>query len=457
MSCIVCNNVLEYGESKICGDDDCEFKSRSLYLEDNYVYDYIKNNEKEALFLLTSIKWAGDDISPLPYFDNMNKQSIQASITSIFKDLKIDNEIQNILFMMTDSIIFDSYGPFKYGVYKFILKSNLISFKNNNMFTLKNVYTYEVSHYKYNVAMFNNKIKKNGSCYLFHGSTLKNWYSIMMNGLKVFSNTPRMANGAAHGPGIYLSNDLSVSQGYATKQHFDITNNYNYVVGVFEVVGKEETYGKNNIFVVPDEKLLCLKYIIWNNKKSLSREEIYTISNKFTKSLVDETKDKNKYYTNMRNKRLLVEYNKVMKLDSSQTGIKFEINEENMFIWKLYLTKIDENSRLSKDMKKLNIQHIELEIRFDQQFPISPPFVRIVSPIFKYRTGHITLGGSICMELLTNDGWSPAYSIENLIIHIKSLILEGEGEIDEKKIHMIYTYEESQTAFKRMLQAHGWH
>lgn len=35
-----------------------------------------------------------------------------------------------------------------------------------------------------------------------------------------------------------------------------------------------------------------------------------------------------------------------------------------------------------------------------------PPFVRVVRPRFQFRTGHVTIGGSICMELLTLSGWN---------------------------------------------------
>jgi hypothetical protein len=33
--------------------------------------------------------------------------------------------------------------------------------------------------------------------------------------------------------------------------------------------------------------------------------------------------------------------------------------------------------------------------------PFSPPFIRVVEPRFAFHTGHVTIGGSICMELLT--------------------------------------------------------
>lgn len=42
--------------------------------------------------------------------------------------------------------------------------------------------------------------------------------------------------------------------------------------------------------------------------------------------------------------------------------------------------------------------------------------------------GHITIGGSICMEVLTTSGWSAGYSIENLLMQIKSEIVDPQEE-----------------------------
>jgi len=43
-------------------------------------------------------------------------------------------------------------------------------------------------------------------------------------------------------------------------------------------------------------------------------------------------------------------------------------------------------------------------------YPVDPPFVRVVRPRFAFHSGHVTIGGSICMELLTRSGWSPCAS-----------------------------------------------
>lgn len=64
---------------------------------------------------------------------------------------------------------------------------------------------------------------------------------------------------------------------------------------------------------------------------------------------------------------------------------------------------MDEESTLADDMKRLkdteNMDHLLLHAVFDDKFPYSPPFVRLVKPVIK--GGYVLAGGAICMELLT--------------------------------------------------------
>ena len=83
---------------------------------------------------------------------------------------------------------------------------------------------------------------------------------------------------------------------------------------------------------------------------------------------------------------------------------------------------MDEDSELSKDMKKLKISKIDLQIKFDSEYPFTPPFVRLVSPVIT--GGYVLSGGAICLELLTKDGWSSAYSIESVIMQIGAAMVK---------------------------------
>ena len=64
---------------------------------------------------------------------------------------------------------------------------------------------------------------------------------------------------------------------------------------------------------------------------------------------------------------------------------------------------MDPESPLFGDIAKLKevegVDHILLHIVFDDKFPYSPPFVRVVKPVIS--GGYVLAGGAICMELLT--------------------------------------------------------
>ncbi|MDR3549566.1 MAG: ubiquitin-conjugating enzyme E2 [Candidatus Pacebacteria bacterium] len=93
---------------------------------------------------------------------------------------------------------------------------------------------------------------------------------------------------------------------------------------------------------------------------------------------------------------------------------------------------------------------------FSQDFPYDPPFIRVVRPRFAFHTGHITVGGSICMEVLTKSGWTVAISLENLFVDIITTICLGGGRLDAKNCAVPYTMQEAKDAFARVARDHGW-
>jgi poly [ADP-ribose] polymerase 6/8 len=54
-----------------------------------------------------------------------------------------------------------------------------------------------------------------GSTFAFHGSGIENWHSILRQGLYNATGTKFQMNGAAYGPGIYMSPNSSVSMDYS--------------------------------------------------------------------------------------------------------------------------------------------------------------------------------------------------------------------------------------------------
>jgi ubiquitin-conjugating enzyme E2 Q len=77
-------------------------------------------------------------------------------------------------------------------------------------------------------------------------------------------------------------------------------------------------------------------------------------------------------------------------------------------------------------MKAQKINSLVFEVRFPPTFPHAPPFFRILQPrllpFIQGGGGHVTGGGSMCMELLTADGWLPSYSLSSVLFQIKMAI-----------------------------------
>jgi ubiquitin-conjugating enzyme E2 Q len=76
---------------------------------------------------------------------------------------------------------------------------------------------------------------------------------------------------------------------------------------------------------------------------------------------------------------------------------------ENMYQWIIELHSFDPTLPLAQDMVKKGIKSIVLEMRFGKDYPMSPPFVRVIRPRFlgfqQGGGGHVTAGGAMCMEV----------------------------------------------------------
>ncbi|KXJ96618.1 ubiquitin-conjugating enzyme/RWD-like protein [Microdochium bolleyi] len=104
-------------------------------------------------------------------------------------------------------------------------------------------------------------------------------------------------------------------------------------------------------------------------------------------------------------------------------------------------------------------------MRFGRNYPHSPPFVRVVRPRFlpfmNGGGGHITAGGAMCMELLTNTGWSPVSSLESVLLQVRLAICSMDPkparlESTSSGSRHDYGVGEAFEAYKRAAAAHGW-
>jgi len=157
--------------------------------------------------------------------------------------------------------------------------------------------------------------------------------------------------------------------------------------------------------------------------------------------------------------RLVRDLNNILKSDPKKFGVSAEPVGENLYVWKVKFFGFEPNTELGKDLEKCKktrgIEDIELEMRFPPEYPWNPPFIFVKRPRFQFRTGHVTIGGSVCMELLTTSGWTPANDIESILIQIRSEMIAGGARLDFAN-PSDYSEQEAKAAFVRVAQAHGW-
>ncbi|CAI2301546.1 unnamed protein product [Caenorhabditis sp. 36 PRJEB53466] len=163
--------------------------------------------------------------------------------------------------------------------------------------------------------------------------------------------------------------------------------------------------------------------------------------------------------------RLMKEIRDIYRSEHYKNGVySFELEkEENLYQWWVKLHKVDQDSPLFDDMKKLKTEqqqdHVLFSFTFNEKFPFEPPFVRVVAP--HINQGFVLSGGAICMELLTKQGWSSAYSIESCILQIAATLVKGRARISFDPKHTTsYSLARAQQSFKSLQQIHaksGWY
>lgn len=321
-------------------------------------------------------------------------------------------------------------------------------------------------------AKFDPLMAKHGHT-AFHGSIIENWYSIFNNGLYVATGAD-VLHGAAHGTGIYLSSTAAYSINYCfhganhNPEDTFINQIANMcIMGVFTVMEPLEKFKKSgNIHVVNDASLLCLRYLI------VSTDHIFDGCHNLDRFFVmggaaESTRKEIQLKQSRGSSRIMKELRDMTQSDSANQDIKYEFryNDSNIMIWEFDLlasnfmdsskpTDSPEQPPLFKDCLAAKVDRIKFEIRLPEDYPFSPPFVRIISPRFQQMTGYVTYGGSICFELLTKGGWVAAMSVVKVMIAVMMNMIDGGARLDFASPYKEYGYEEAVAAYGRILQAH---
>jgi ubiquitin-protein ligase len=156
---------------------------------------------------------------------------------------------------------------------------------------------------------------------------------------------------------------------------------------------------------------------------------------------------------------LTKQLNLISKQDTKALGFTVEPIDEDLYVWRAKLFFRDMAMLLARDLESHPTEkHVTLEFRFPNDYPMSPPFCRVVSPCFISGTGYVQPHGGLCMELLTGAGWTPANSMDSVLIQLHSFLIAGGGRLDLSNLDRIkgYTFENAIRDFSSIVRAHGW-
>uniref|UniRef100_A0A3B3TY78 E2 ubiquitin-conjugating enzyme n=2 Tax=Poecilia TaxID=8080 RepID=A0A3B3TY78_9TELE len=161
--------------------------------------------------------------------------------------------------------------------------------------------------------------------------------------------------------------------------------------------------------------------------------------------------------------RLMKELREIYRSQSYKTGIySVELVNDSLYEWHVKLRKVDPDSPLHSDLQVLKekegVDFILLNFSYKDNFPFDPPFVRVVSPVLS--GGYVLGGGALCMELLTKQGWSSAYSIESVIMQINATLVKGKARVQFGANKNQYNLARAQQSYKSLVQIHeknGWY
>jgi hypothetical protein len=98
---------------------------------------------------------------------------------------------------------------------------------------------------------------------------------------------------------------------------------------------------------------------------------------------------------------------------------------------------------------------VKFEIHVSRKGLTEAPFVRMMYPRFMQYTGHITIGGSICSEVFTDNYWSPTITVDTFALLLLDTLSQGGAQVDFKIMHE-YSFKEAEKAYRRAVSYHGW-
>lgn len=161
--------------------------------------------------------------------------------------------------------------------------------------------------------------------------------------------------------------------------------------------------------------------------------------------------------------RIIQDLRAFQKSSTKELGFECLPYKGSLTTWEVRLFEFDKKDPIYNDMQRYKQQtgrnYIELRVSFPPDYPNAPPFIRIVQPRCVHRTGRVTIGGSLCTDVLTldKDGWKPMYDFESLFSNIIAEMLSCEPKLRiDFSNQTPYSIEEAKASYQRVAADHGW-
>jgi len=160
--------------------------------------------------------------------------------------------------------------------------------------------------------------------------------------------------------------------------------------------------------------------------------------------------------------RLMKELKDIYRSPNFKSGAyQVELVNDSLYEWNVKIGRVDPDSPLAGDLAILRERegkdHILMSFMFKDTFPFDPPFVRMVHPVLS--GGYVLDGGALCMELMTPQGWSSAYTIEAVIMQISATLVKGKARVRFDAPKGTYSLARAQQSFRSLVHIHeknGW-
>jgi len=112
------------------------------------------------------------------------------------------------------------------------------------------------------------------------------------------------------------------------------------------------------------------------------------------------------------------------KEELENAGVEFQYgNDMRFWTFRVQAMKLPESS-LKNCLLRDGMTHMTFEAMFTNGFPQQPPKVRLVSPMTDVGSFWVMSHGAICFELLTQDGWTPAVTMDQVAFQLISIMID---------------------------------